>query len=65
MCVVLLFTLVWDVAYIYSMVVFVRDSKDPLVGIVFGLIFTILTAAWNFVAIRGFIDALKRYKNEK
>ena len=65
MVVVLLFTAVWDVAYVVSMKIFISDSKDLFTCVVFCAGFTALTIPWNFVAIRGFRDALERYKLEK
>ena len=65
MVVVLLITAIWDVAYVASMVTFVKDSKDLLTCVLFCAVFTALTIPWNFVAIRGFCDAINRYKFEK
>ena len=65
MVVVLLFTAVWDVAYAISMYVIIKDSKDILTMVLFCAGFTMLTIPWNFVAIRGFCDAIERRKLEK
>lgn len=65
MCVVMFYTLVWDAGYIATIIYLIQTSKDWLIGVVFGLVFSVLTGLWNFVSIRAFIDALKAYKAKK
>ena len=65
MCVVLFLTVVWDFIFLFSIVYFFKNSDDPLVAVMFTLIFGVLTIPWNVFVIRGFREALNNYNNSK
>lgn len=60
-----LLTLGWDIAYIATMVVTIRDTKNLMWMFLFIAVFTVLTVIWNIAVVDSTIQAVKEYKNKK
>lgn len=62
---VCLLTLGWDIAYVATMVVTIRDTKSLMWMFLFIILFTVLTVVWNIVVVDSTIQAVRYYKNKK
>ena len=60
-----LLTLIWDAAYVATMVVVIRDSKSLMWMFLFIAVFTVLTVIWNIVVVDCTIQAVRYYKNKR